>query len=149
MRRTELTLIPMILAMAAPVQWVASGGGTAKVKPTTRSATSEGRGGMRDGRPQGGNAFGTKPPCQRQMTVLAFPVRRMISAVPWPSAVSRTILARQTYFCGLFRLLTTAFNSARSAAFKTMRVLSVHPQESHLRVRGGILERIEMSDFIH
>ena len=41
-------LIPAALAIAAPVQWVACGGGPAKVKATTRSATPGPKGGMRD-----------------------------------------------------------------------------------------------------
>jgi hypothetical protein len=40
----------------------------------------------------------------------------MISAVPKPSAVSRMIRARQTCFCGLFRLPTIAASRWRSAA---------------------------------
>ena len=50
MRRTELTLMPLAPAMAVAVQWVVSPGGSAKVSATTRSATSCGSGGMRDGR---------------------------------------------------------------------------------------------------
>src|SRR6266567_1027723 len=132
MRWTELTLIPTALAMAAPVQWVACAGGPAKVKATTRSAISGLNGGMRDGRvlSRHSPAAPSEPnrSCQRQMTVLAFPVRRMISAVPCPAAVSRTILARQTCFCGLFRLATTAFNAARSVALSLIWVLSCIPQ---------------------
>src|SRR6266487_6230893 len=132
MRWTELTLIPTALAMAAPVQWVACAGGPAKVKATTRSAISGLNGGMRDGRvlSRHSPAAPSEPnrSCQRQMTVLAFPVRRMISAVPCPAAVSRTISARQTCFCGLFRLATTAFNAARSVALSLIWVLSCIPQ---------------------
>src|SRR6266511_1898798 len=132
MRWTELTLIPTALAMAAPVQWVACAGGPAKVKATTRSAISGLNGGMRDGRvlSRHSPAAPSEPnrSCQRQMTVLAFPVRRTISAVPCPAAVSRTILARQTCFYGLFRLATTAFNAARSVALSLIWVLSCIPQ---------------------
>src|SRR5262245_42714270 len=49
MRCTELTLIPTASAIAAPVQWVAFWHGPAKVKATTRSATSGANGGMREG----------------------------------------------------------------------------------------------------
>jgi len=48
--------------------------------------------------------------------VLALPVRRRISAVPHPSAVSKTILARQTCFCRLLRFATTVHSRVRSAA---------------------------------
>ena len=41
--------------------------------------------------------------CHRHTTGLALPDRRMISAVPQPSAVGRMILARQTCFCGALR----------------------------------------------
>jgi hypothetical protein len=39
-RCTELTLIPAALAMAEPVQWLATAGGPASVMATTRSITS-------------------------------------------------------------------------------------------------------------
>ena len=106
--------------MAAPVQWVAFGDGSAKVKATTRSAIFGAKGGMRDGRVLSRHSPATPSTpnrsCQRQITVLAFPVCRIISAVPCPSAVISTIFARQTCFCGLFRLATTAANSVRAAA---------------------------------
>ena len=66
-----------------------------------------------------------KRSCQRQTQVLlTCPCRRMISAVPQPSAVRRTIRARQTCFCGLFRSATTASRRTRSAGltFKVMPV---------------------------
>jgi hypothetical protein len=49
--------------------------------------------------------------CHRHTTGLALPDRRMISAVPQPSAVARMILARQTCFCGALHRLkpTTIF----------------------------------------
>src|SRR5262245_35899666 len=140
MRCTELTLMPTALAMAAPVQWVAFGGGPDKVKVTTRSTTSGGSGGIREGRVLSRHSPATPSApnrsCQRQMTVLAFPVRRMISALPRPSAVRRMILARQTYFCGLFRLPTTASNSVRSAALNLIWALSCIPQTRMIESAG-------------
>ena len=50
MRCTELTLMPVALAIMAATQWVASAGGSLSVRATTRSATSGPSGGMRDGR---------------------------------------------------------------------------------------------------
>src|SRR6516162_4948842 len=95
MRWTELTLIAAVLAMAVPVQCVAFDGGPAKVKLTTRSTISGAKGGMRDGRVlschRPATPLSPNRSCHRQMTVLAFPVRRMISVVPWPSAVSKMI----------------------------------------------------------
>src|SRR3954470_10267049 len=49
-RCTELALIPTAFAIIAAVQWVASTGGSVRVSATTRSAISEPRGGMREGR---------------------------------------------------------------------------------------------------
>ena len=49
-----------------------------------------------------------KRSCQRQTQVLDLPVSRMIAFVPKPSAVSSTIRARQTCFCGALRSLTRA-----------------------------------------
>jgi hypothetical protein len=47
------------------------------------------------------------------------PVRRMISAVPQPSAVASTILARQTCFYGLLRSVITRSRRAPSVAVKS------------------------------
>jgi len=52
------------------------------------------------------NAFRHEPRLPPPYTGLALPDRRMISAVPQPSAVARMILARQTCFCGALRSLT-------------------------------------------
>ena len=43
--------------------------------------------------------------CQRQTQVLGLPVSRMIAFMPAPSALSKTICARQTCFRGAFRSL--------------------------------------------
>ena len=119
MRCTELTLIPLTLAITVPVQWVISPGGSANVRATTRSVTSRARGGMREGRvlsrsrPSAPHCMNRS--CQRQTAVFATPAARMISAVPWPSPVMSTICARQTCFCGLLRSDTTASKRSRSA----------------------------------
>src|SRR5262249_56665543 len=108
--------------MAAPVQWVASAGGPAKVKATTRSAILGSKGGIRDGRVLSRNspAVPSVPnrSCQRQITVLALPVCRMISAVPCPSAGSKTILAPPTYLFGLVPLTTTAPHATPASALR-------------------------------
>src|SRR5829696_6820751 len=102
MRCTEEMLSPAALAMAAPVQWVASCGGSVPVRATTLSMTSWPSGGTRDGRVLSRSRPSTlscaKRSCQRQTQVLDFPVRRMISTVPRPLAESSTISARQTCF---------------------------------------------------
>src|SRR6266404_8469949 len=78
--------------------------------------------------PKAGGSLPRKRSCQRQITVLALPVACMISAVPRPSAVRRTIFARQTCFCGLLRLATTASSLLRSARLNWMFVRSCIPQ---------------------
>jgi len=86
MRCTELTLIPAALAMAAPVQWVASPGGGPAVRSITRAITSGDTGGLREGRVLSRSSPATpaciKRSCQRQTTDLLLPVRRMSPAVP-------------------------------------------------------------------
>jgi hypothetical protein len=52
------------------------------------------------------------------------PARRMISAVPQPSAVARMIRARHTCFCRLLRSATTAANRSRSAALTSILIPS-------------------------
>jgi hypothetical protein len=41
-----------------------------------------------------------KRACHRHTTGFDLPDRRMISAVPQPSAVARMLAARHTFFCG-------------------------------------------------
>ena len=127
-RSTELGLVPVASAMALAVQWVASCGGSAAVSSTTRSIVSCARGGMRDGRVLSRSSPATPSrmnrSCQRQTHGFDLPVRRMISPVPRPSAVPRTILARQTCFCGLFRSATTASRRARSAVLTSTLIPS-------------------------
>ena len=52
------------------------------------------------------------------------PARRMISAVPQPSAVARMIRARHTCFCRLLRSATTAVSRSSSAALTSMLIPS-------------------------
>ena len=52
----------------------------------------------------------------------------MISAVPQPSAVSSTICARQTCFCGLLRSATIASSRWRSVALTSTVIPGAHPQ---------------------
>src|SRR3954467_7402942 len=68
----------------------------------TRSATCGPKGGMREGRVLSRRSPSMpsrmKRSCQRHTQVLLLPVRRMISTVPRPAAVSRMMRARQTCF---------------------------------------------------
>ncbi len=102
--------MPDFSAIMAAVQWVASAGGSVSVKATTRSATWAPSGGMRDGRVLSRRSpsmpVSAKRSCQRQMQVFDLPVRRMISTVPRPSTVNRTISARQACFWAALRSLT-------------------------------------------
>jgi hypothetical protein len=50
-----------------------------------------------------------KRSCQRHTQVFDLPVRRMISLVPTPSALNRTISARQTCLCGVLRSRVSTF----------------------------------------
>ena len=78
--------------------------------------------------------------CQRQISVLALPMVRVISAVP----SEERSFARQTCFCGLLRIATTD-----SSSFTQLNVGSfVHSSNSHTRVRQRIPKRIEMSDLV-
>ena len=130
-RCTELMLIPVAAAMAAAVQWVASPGGSVGVRATTRSIVACDKGGTRGGRVLSRSSPATPSrmnrSCQRQTHGFDLPVRRTISPVPRPSAVARTILARQTCFCGLLRSAATASRRARSAALTSTLIPSRIP----------------------
>jgi hypothetical protein len=104
---TELTLTPAALAIAAPIQWVASPGGGSMVSSTIRSVTEGSSFGMREGRVLSRRSppkpSATKRSCPRQTQALHLPVSRMIAFVPSPSALSSTIYARHACFwarCG-------------------------------------------------
>jgi hypothetical protein len=117
---TELALMPAAFAIIAAVRCVASPGGSPWVKARVRSRTLAGSGGMRERRVLSRSRPSTPARmnryCQRHTVTLLVPAWRMISLVPTPSAVSKTICARHTCFCGLFRWATIASNRARSVA---------------------------------
>jgi len=124
MRRTEDGLIPKVLAIAGALQWVASWRGAWLVSTTTRSTVSAGSGGMREGRVLSRVNPATpscmKRSCQRHTAVLSLPMASVMALVPLPSAVSRTIRARQTCFCGRLRSRAIASNRTRSAGLTAM-----------------------------
>ena len=130
--------MPVAMAIAAAVQWVASPGGSPAVNSTTRAITTLSKGGLRDGRVLSRSRPSTRAcmnrSCQRQTTDLLLPVCRMIAAVPSPSAVESTIRARQTCFCGLFRLATTAASLGPNVNDDPL----AHPPDSHTREAAGI-----------
>src|SRR6266702_3724880 len=63
-----------------------------------------------------------KRSCQRQTQVFDFPVRRMISLLPTPSALNRTISARQTCLWGVLRSRVSTFRRRRSAGLRVMEI---------------------------
>src|SRR5258705_7872966 len=136
MRLTALALILAALAIMSAVQCVVSPGGLASVSAPTRSATSGPSGGMREGRVLSRSSpakpASAKRSCQRQTQVLDLAVRRMISAVPTPSALSSTISARQTCFCGLLRSLISAVKRARSIG-ETVKDTPVRMPQTRMR----------------
>src|SRR5512134_3841808 len=141
MRCTEEMLIPVALAIAAAVQWVASPGGSPAVNSTTRAITVLSKGSLRDGRVLSRSRPSTPAPmnrsCQRQITDLLLPVCRMSAAVPSPSAVKSTIRARQTCFCGLFRLATIAASRAILGSDVNNDPLAHSPRLAHALGSGN------------
>src|ERR1019366_10315121 len=103
-----------------------SAGGSLWVSVTTRSVTLGPSGWMREGRvlsrrrPSYPSCM--KRSCQRQTQVFDFPVRRMISLVPIPSALNSTISARQTCLCGALRSRASAFRRRRSEGLRVMEI---------------------------
>src|ERR1700716_592549 len=118
MRCTERKLTPTALASSRPVQCVASPSGGPNAKATTRWTLSGESGALPGLRVFSRNSPSTPSAmnraCQVHTTGLALPERRMISAVPQPSAVARIILARHTCFCGALRSATIASSRRRS-----------------------------------
>ena len=109
------------------------------VSATTRSATEGSSFGMREGRVLSRKSPSTpsaaKRSCQRQTQVLDLPVSHMIAFVPAPLALSNTICARQTCFCGALRSLTRATSRSRSAGVTDMEMPGRMPQTRTPRVR--------------
>src|SRR6516164_4754754 len=138
-RCTELTLIPICLAILAAVQWVTSPGGSVCVSATVCSCTLAGSRGIRDGRVLSRSSPSTpcamKRSCQRHTVTLLLPVCRMIVFVPMPSAVISTMRARHTCFCGLFRSATIPAKRTRSPSLTwtviPLRMLSPHHPAQH------------------
>ena len=118
-RCTERRLTPAALASIRPVQWVASPGGGPSVSSTTLCTVVVGSGclpGLRVlSRVSPATPSAMNRACHRHTTGFDLPDRRMISAVPQPSAVARTMLARHTCFCGALRSEMIASSRRRSA----------------------------------
>lgn len=118
-RCTERRLTPAAFASIRPVQWVASPGGGPSVSSTTLSTVAVASGclpGLRVlSRVSPSMPSAMNRACHRHTTGFDLPDRRMISAVPQPSAVARMMLARQTCFCGALRSEMIASSRWRSA----------------------------------
>jgi hypothetical protein len=103
-RCTERRLTPAAFASIRPVQWVASPGGGPSVSSTTLSTVAVGSGclpGLRVwSRVSPSMPSAMNRACHRHTTGFDLPDRRMISAVPQPSAVARMMLARQIASAG-------------------------------------------------
>ncbi len=68
--------------------------------------------------------------------------------VPQPSAVSSTICARQTCFCGLLRSVTMAISAWRSASATSILMALGIRQNRTAKVDDGSLDRMHVSDYI-
>ncbi len=79
-----------------------------------------------------------KRSCQRHTQVFDLPVRRMISLVPTPSALNRTISARQTCLCGALRSRASVAKRRRSAGLRVMQIPVRIRQTRTYRARRGI-----------
>src|SRR5450631_1297246 len=119
MRPTLDGLMPTALAIDVRLQWVAFAGVSFAVFVRTASLFLFGNGAIRDGRVLSRRSPSTpasmKRSCQRQTHGFDLPVRRMISLVPWPSVVARTISARHTAFLELLRSAMIASSALRFA----------------------------------
>ena len=112
-------LTPAAFASIRPVQSVSSPGGGPSARSTTFCTVSADSGGLPGARvlsrvsPSTPSAMNRA--CHLHTTHFDLPDRRMISAVPQPSAVARMMLARHTCFCGALRSNTIASSRRRLA----------------------------------
>ena len=75
--------------------------------------------------------------CHRQTVVFEVPVAVMTAFVPTPSALSSTIRARQTCFCGELRSATRTSSRRRSALLSEIDIPVRMPQA---RMPGNLWE---------
>jgi len=78
---------------------------------------------------------------QRHTTGFDFPDRRITSKVPQPSAVARTMLARQTCFCGALRSATIASSRRRSSGVTLTTIPALMPRACTASTDLGIVRR--------
>ena len=124
---------PLLGSIVRLVQCVVSPGGSASVRSTSAATAASDTGALPGflvlSRKSPSTPASMKRCCQRQADGFETPARRMISAVPHPSAEARIIAARQTCFCRLLRSATTAANRSRSAALTSKLIPSRMPGE--------------------
>src|SRR5580704_8657354 len=145
MRCTLRWLTPAAFAIARQVQCVVSPGGSLSVISTTRSTAAGVSGGLPPGRVASCSSPSTPSAinraCQRQIVGLPLPVCRWIAIVPIPPALSRTIRARHTCFCGLFPDPITASSRSRSPGPSWTSTPFLIQPDSHIREPAGIIRQ--------
>ena len=153
MRWTEEMLTLVALAIVAPVQCVSSLAGASMVSATTRSASEGSSLAMREGRVLSCRSPSTpsaaKRSCQRQTQVFDLPVSPMIAFVPSPSALSLTICALHTGFCGALRSFDQSSEPIDIGERDGKGNAGSHAADSHAASPPGISTGIQMSDFVH
>jgi hypothetical protein len=134
-RRTEEALIPIALAIAGAVQWVASCCGAQLVSAMTRSTVSAGSGGMREGpvlsRVSPSTPSCMKRSCQRHTTVLPLPTALVMAVVPFAVSGQNNDPRPPHVFCGLLRSRMIDCQRTRSAGITVMEIPFAHHQPSH------------------
>src|SRR5687767_7181243 len=131
-RCTELSEMPAWLAIARPVQWVASPGGSAQVIATTRATVASGNGGV-----PGGRVLSRSRPltpcsanrrCQRHTAGRLTLARLATSATGSRPADSSTISARCTCLRRWLRSPTIASSRARSSSLTITETSCAMPE---------------------
>ena len=91
------------------------------------------------GRPRSANCESTAVRSKQDVSLRFFdlPVLRIISLVPTPSALNRTISARQTCLCGALRSRASTFRRRRSAGLRVMEI-PVRMRQTHATSPPGI-----------
>src|SRR6185436_12101811 len=153
MRWTEETLTRAALAIAAPVQWVASCGGSVAVSATTWSMTSWPSGGTRGGRVLSRNRPSTPSAAKR---FLPAPDAGLRLARPAHDLDGAKTVRRQQHDLGppgmLLRDVAVTDDRAQAAAIDGGEGdgdTRAHVPASHGSNRSGIPSWIQSSDLIH
>src|SRR3954447_9124347 len=148
MRCTEETLMPAASAIAAPVQWVASCGGSVAVRATTRSMTS-----WPSGATRGGRVLSRK---RLREALLPAPDAGLRLAGPAHDLGRAEAAGRKQHDFGppgmLLRGVAVADDRFQAAAIEGAEGdgdTGAHAPDSHAPNPSGIPPRIQSSDLIH